>query len=124
MITALGGSTNPDTLDHSFKTPAYEHEINIILDVCHMLKLVRNHFATANMVDEEGKIISWKYVVELQKNQETEGLHLANKLKLAHISWQQQKMKVNLAAQVLSASVADAIDYCANTLKLSQFQGN
>ena len=33
-------------------------------------------------------------------------------------------MKVNLAAQSLSSSVADALDYCNVKLKLSQFQGS
>ena len=33
-------------------------------------------------------------------------------------------MKVDLAAQAFSASVADAIEYCTNVLKLTQFQGS
>lgn len=33
-------------------------------------------------------------------------------------------MKVNLAAQALSSSVADVIEYCTNTLKLREFQGS
>ena len=33
-------------------------------------------------------------------------------------------VKVNLAAQSLSSSVADAIEYCATILKLPQFQGS
>ena len=33
------------------------------------------------------------------------------------------KMKVNLAAQALSPSVADALEFCCNVLKLQQFQG-
>ncbi len=33
-------------------------------------------------------------------------------------------MKVNLAAQTFSSSVADAIEYCTLTLKLPQFQGS
>ena len=33
-------------------------------------------------------------------------------------------MKVNLAAQTLSSSVADAIEYCTNVLKLKQFEGS
>ena len=61
--------------------------------------------------------------MELQKIQESEGLHLANKLKLKHIRWQQQKMKVNLAAQALSSSVADAIQYSSSQLNLPQFIG-
>ncbi|EZA51134.1 THAP domain-containing protein [Ooceraea biroi] len=33
------------------------------------------------------------------------------------------KMKVNLAAQTLSQSVADALEFCMNDLKLPEFQG-
>ena len=33
-------------------------------------------------------------------------------------------MKVNLGAQTFSSSVADAIEYCTPTLKLTQFQGS
>jgi hypothetical protein len=39
-----------------------------------------------------------------------------------HIEWQQNKMKCSLAAQVLSESVASAIDFCREDLKLDQFQ--
>ena len=42
---------------------------------------------------------------------------------LPHIHWKSQKMKVDLAAQTLSASVADALEYCEGKLKLPQFQG-
>ena len=73
--------------------------------------------------DKDGKI-SWAYLIELQKLQESEGLRLGNKLKLSHIQWCQQKMIVNLVAQTFSASVADAIDYCKDKLKLPQFHGS
>ena len=69
------------------------------------------------LIDKDGDKICWAYLIELQKLQEKEGLRLGNKLKLSHIQWWQQKMKVNLAAQTFSASVADAIDYCRDTLK-------
>ena len=62
-------------------------------------------------------------MVELEKLQFREGLRIGNKLKLAHIEFQQQKMKVNLAAQIFSSSVADALLYCSENLKLSQFHG-
>ena len=74
------------------------------------------------LFDKDGNKICWEYIVELQKLQDEEGLCLGNKLKFAHIKWQQQKMKVDLAAQSLSSSIAHAIEYCANVLKLSQFQ--
>ncbi len=56
--------------------------------------------------------------------QTTEGLHAANKLKNPHIEWRKQKMKVSIAAQTLSNSVADAIDFCREELNLNQFKGS
>ena len=50
-------------------------------------------------------------------------MHQANKLRTSHINWKSQKMKVNQAAQALSWSVADALEYCEDKLKLPQFQG-
>ena len=72
--------------------------------------------------DKDGNAIKWQFVEELHKLQESEGLHLANKLRSDHIKWKPQKMKVNLAAQALSSSVADALEYCEGKLKLPQFQ--
>ena len=43
--------------------------------------------------------------------QKKEGLNFANKIGVRHIDFVNQKMKVNLAAQVLSSSVADAIQF-------------
>ena len=31
---------------------------------------------------------------------------------MGHIQWRKQMMKVNLAAQVITASLADALEYC------------
>ena len=49
---------------------------------------------------------------------------LGNKLTMAHINFEQQKMKVKLASQALSNGVATAIDHCENVLKLPQFEGS
>ena len=88
-----------------------------------MLKLIRNTLGDGGiLIDKDGNKICWAYLIELQKLQEKEGLRLANKLKLSHIQWWQQKMKANLAAQTFSASVADAIDYCRDTRKLPQLK--
>ena len=43
-------------------------------------------------------------------------------MKQAHIQWKKQKMKVNLAAQVISSSVANALHYCDTELQLPQFK--
>ena len=108
-----------------FLHPSNKKKIYVLLDVCHMLKLVRNTLAEKEIIlDKDGGKILWQYLVDLHKLQNDEGLRLGNKLKKAHIQWKQQKMKVNLAAQSLSSSVADAIEYCATILKFPQFQGS
>ncbi len=96
-----------------------DKKVHILLDVCHMLKLVRNTLGDGGIiVDGCGKKIFWKYFDYLHKLQDNEGLRLGNKLKTPHIRLRQQKMKVNLAAQTFSSSVAHAIEYCTLTLKL------
>ena len=52
------------------------------------------------------------------------GLSFANKLKRKHVDWTKYKIKVNLAAQTLSASVAAAIDFLRDEVYLPQFQGS
>jgi len=47
----------------------------------------------------------------LHEIQKQEGLTLANKLTERHVNYKGQKMKVKLAAQVLSASCATALEY-------------
>jgi len=87
-----------------------------------MLKLVRNTLASQTLIDGDGKHIKWQYIEELHKLQEGEGLRAANKLRTPHIEWQRQKMKVNLAAQVISNSVGNALELCL-ALNLPQFKG-
>ena len=43
---------------------------------------------------------------------------------MGHIRFEQQKMKVSLAAQALSSSVATAIEHCSKVLKLPQFKNS
>ena len=126
MLQQLGACLDIENLQCYFTHPGDKNKkVYILLDVCHMLKLLRNTLGSyGTFIDKDGDKICWKYIVELQKIQDDEGLRLGNKLKLAHIKWEQQKMKVDLAAQAFSASVADAIEYCTNVLKLPQFQGS
>jgi len=88
-----------------------------------MLKLIRNILAKLKILfDEAENIIEWKYFEELHQLQEAEGLHLANKVRSKHIAFEKNKMKVKLAAQLLSTSVANSLSFCKDTLKLPQFQ--
>ena len=126
MMQALGANLTIPNMQSWFPHPADPSiRVFIILDACHMLKLMRNCLASYGVLkNEHGAKIKWNYIEQLHKLQEAEGLRLGNKLKAAHIMWTKQKMKVNVAAQTLSASVADAIEFCRVNLKLYQFTGS
>ena len=81
-------------------------------DIPHMLKLARNALNEMKvMVDGDGQFIKWEFIELLHREQQAEGIKFANKLSNRHIDFHRQKMKVNLAAQTISSSVADAIDF-------------
>jgi len=67
--------------------------------------------------------IDWTYIERLVMLQESEGLHAGNKLRKKHLEWKQSPMKVNIAAQTLSSSVADAIDFCRD-IKIKEFENS
>jgi hypothetical protein len=94
-----------------------------------MLKLVRNllfHRKVILFRPEHGEPskISCTYLEELEKLQSCDSLYLANKLTGRHVRFQNVVMKVNIAAQTLSASVASAIDFLRDDLHLPQFKGS
>lgn len=125
LVRLLGSELDVSKSEFYFTIGNSQTKIPLFLDVCHMFKLVRNTFAELSpLVDADGREIDWKYLVRLQELQETEGLHLGNKVKKAHIFFQKQKMKVRLATQVMSKSVADALDFCRVELALPEFQGS
>ena len=123
MLKELGANLSLENLNPCFQHPSDPSKyIYVFLDICHMLKLVRNNWAKLGVIyDGDSENIKWEYLVNLHELQESEGVHMANKLRSAHINWHQQKMKVNLAAQSLSSSVADAIDYCCDHLGMDAF---
>ena len=126
MLKLLGAVLSVYNMQAYFPHPCDENEkIYIFLDACHMIKLVRNTFSDWKVLkDKDGKTIEWKFLEELNELQEKEGLRLANKLRKSHMSWKPQKMKVNLAAQTLSSSVADALEFCEGKLhEMPQFDG-
>ena len=93
-----------------------------------MLKLVQNLLGDTKelQVHQNGcvKRIQWKYIEALNNVQENLGLSLANKLRKKHLLFFRNKMKVSLAAQTLSSSVATAIDYLRDEMRLPDFTGS
>ncbi|KAG9275028.1 DNA transposase THAP9 [Astyanax mexicanus] len=125
MMQCLGASITAENMRPLFPHPSDQTQIvHVVFDGCHMLKLLRNCFAEGGVFQTgDGTTIKWQYIEELNKVQEAEGLRLGNKLKMTHILWRKHKMKVNLAAQVFSSSVADALEFCNRELHLPQFRG-
>ena len=90
-----------------------------------MLKLLRNTLGECSLIlDGNGGTVDWKYLTLLQELQENEGLHLGNKIRKAHVYFGKQKMKVKLAVQILSKSVADALNFCREELDLPAFRNS
>lgn len=113
---------NVDNLVTTFKHPCTENKVALFLDPCHMIKLVRNTFEAKRVIfDSDDNEIKWQLLIDLVKLQDSEGLHVANKLTSRHIEFRNQIMKVKLAVQLLSTSVAKALDMCRD-LSLTKFQ--
>ncbi len=116
------GTTYKDMVT-KFKHPTEDYHVYIILDPCHMLKLARNALGTLHsFTDNDGKKIMWSFFKNLCLIQEEHGLKMANKLSPKHLEFEKHKMKVNLAAQTLSSSVADAIENLDNVMELPNFK--
>lgn len=106
----LGCTITGSNIKGFFEHPLNESNIYCILDPCHVIKLTRNTFAECNITSELGLIL-FGYVEKLYALQEPEDLKLANKISYKHIYFKDNKINVRLAAQTLSSSVADAIDF-------------
>lgn len=119
MFSALGCDFNSNQVTFTYSNSI----IHAFIDPCHAIKLVRNAFGELRVFyDIYGRKIDYSYLEHLLNLQEAAGLHMATKLTKAHILFQKQKMKVRLATQLLSDSVADALEYCAY-LKIPEFEG-
>ena len=111
--------------DGSFKHPSRPNKaLYVILDICHMLKPARNSLGDMKLFfTESGNKICWQFITDLYNVQKTDVLHLGNKLTSTHIKWHNNKMKVSVAAQILSSCVAAGIMYL-QSLKLKQFENS
>lgn len=123
LASKLGAKLDINIMQPYFLHPSTSEKVFILLDACHMIKLVRNLFSDLKvLMDVHGNVIKWEHIEELEKLQCEEGLVLANRLKRNHVIFQKQKMKVKLAVQVLSSSVSTSLRYLAEDLQLNTFK--
>ncbi|KAL4136355.1 hypothetical protein QTP88_007903 [Uroleucon formosanum] len=124
MASELGANLQYSELKPYFLHPNTNDKIHIILDPCHVVKLLRNCLGDWKILyTTNGETIKWSYFKNLVNLQNESGLHSATKLRNRHIYYFREKMKVKLAVQTFSTSVANAILFCMNDLKLDNFQG-
>lgn len=101
-----------DNFKPSFLHPDTQNPIYIFYDPCHCLKLCRNYFACKGpLIYNDTDIIDLTYIVHLNEKQQQERLHCASKIKNRHVYFHNEKMKVFLAAQVMSNSTAIALNF-------------
>lgn len=92
----LGASLNIDDLKCSFPHPCnQDFPVYVLLDPCHMLKLIRNLLGSIGTIQIPGRgRVEWQIIVKLEELQRKEGLRLGNRLTYRHIAYSNQKMKV------------------------------
>ena len=113
MARNLGCSFDTENFKPYFLHPSDHHEVSVFFDVCHMLKLVRNAFGDKKyFTDIDGWGVKYSFISKLHELQSSTGLHMSNKLRAAHINYKKKIMNVKLAAQMLSDSVAGALEFC------------
>lgn len=95
--------------------PHSDDKIFLYPDACHMLKLARNCLArNKKLYDRDGNTIEWRYIELLVDYQRKNKINLGNKVNKTHVQWEKKKMSVRIAAETLSNSVADALDFLRN----------
>lgn len=111
-LNLLDCEVTPSKIKPYFAHPE-DPELNIytFLDPSHMLKLARNALADKRIFGSSEGEVNWKFIENLNELQNEEKLKFANNLSDNHICFQNRKMKVSLAAQTLSSSVANALEF-------------
>ncbi len=106
-----------------FNPDNFQHHSEVVLDACHMIKLVRNSLADLKILkNSKGFEIKWDFIKKRHDLPTEEGLHAENMIRKGHIEVHKKIMKVTLATQVLTKSVTDALHFCRTEMNLSQYQ--
>lgn len=110
MVKAMGASIKKNK--PYIVNPHSDDKIYLYPDACHMLKLTRNCLArNSKLYDCDGNSIEWRYIELLVNYQRENKINLGTKVNKTHVQWEKKKMSVRIAAETMSNSVADALDF-------------
>lgn len=99
--------------------------IYVILDPPHMLKLARNCLGNKGILyDEKNEEIRWKLIRDLVEIQISRNINLGNKLTMNHIEFESNAMNVRIAAETMSKSTANSIEYLDIEMKNENFSNS
>ena len=109
------------TMATKFKHPTEDYYVYAILDPCHMLKLASTSLGhRTSFVDRNNNLIIWELFQSLNTIQER--VYCCRQVVTKAYAFGKHKMNVKLAAQKLSSSVANSIEFLDTTTKLGTFQ--
>lgn len=112
MCERLGANLNVFSTDFKPYIEIDDHKIYIFFDSSHLLKLDRNTLGEKRVIyDADENAIQWKYIERLVRIKDDSNFSLTHKLNKTHLDWKNKIMKVRLAAETLSRSSADSIDF-------------
>ncbi|XP_062430290.1 DNA transposase THAP9 isoform X2 [Rhea pennata] len=122
VARALGIRIDPDRIQCTFQhPPSSAHCITYFFDTCHALQLIRNALQCFQKIKCLSEAAHWQHVVELAALQEKRVLQLRSPRSGCPGSEELRYFKVNLATQVFSEGVADALEHLQK-LGLASFQ--
>lgn len=108
VCETLGASFDIGNIRSFIINPSNGNKIYIVLDPPHMLKLIRNCLAAKSpLKDGKNNSIDWKFFERLVS---VESSLVSHRMTQQHIDFHSNKMKVKLAAQTLSYSVARSME--------------
>lgn len=133
-VRLLGAVFRLPEMKPYFMNPIDGTKIHVILDPCHMLKLIRNCLGTKKMFQYGDEKIEWVFFERLESCRVNSNF-VTHKLTKKHIQWHRNKMNVKLAAQTFSDSVANSMEYleqhnhsgfegCGGTVKFNRTINN
>lgn len=93
-----------------FEHPCSDHSVHVLLDVMHMLKLVRNTLHSRKVIKAPRGEVKWEFLEKLNEFQIENGAKLGNKLSNNHIHFSNNKMKTIYAIQTISNGCAHALE--------------
>lgn len=113
-MESLGASFDLENMQPYINNPVDDSKIFIMMDPPHMMKLMRNYIgSTKQMFDSRGRSIEWKHYEKLEMLRQSNEL-VTHKLTKHHLNYEDKKMKVSLAVQLLSQSVASSMEHLMN----------